>query len=50
MSESTWNGLPFNLDDVVHRRRIEDNRVEYKATWNRVIRRRRGQDSGCLCQ
>ncbi len=32
-----WNGLPFNLDDVVHRRRIEDNRVEYKATWNKVI-------------
>jgi len=37
MSETKTNGLPFNLDDVIHRRRIEDNRVEYKATWNKVI-------------
>ena len=37
MNESTWNGLPFNLDDVIQRRRIESNRVEYKATWNPVI-------------
>ena len=32
------NGIPFNLDDVIHRRRIEDDRVEFKATWNDVIR------------
>ena len=32
------NGVPFNLDDVIHRRRLEDNRVEFKATWNDVIK------------
>ena len=37
MGESAWNGLPFNLDDVIHRRRIEDNRVESRATRNAVI-------------
>ncbi len=31
------NGMPFNLDDLIHRRAIEGNRVEFKATWNRVI-------------
>ena len=38
MSESHWNGLPFNLDDVIHRRRIENNRVEFKATWDDFIK------------
>jgi ATP-dependent DNA helicase RecG len=33
----TSNGMPFNLDDLIHRRAIEGNRVEFKATWNRVI-------------
>ena len=30
--------MPFNLDDVIHRRRIEDNRVEFKATWDDFIK------------
>ena len=30
-------GLPFNLDDLLHRRAIEDNRVEFKAAWNDVV-------------
>jgi ATP-dependent DNA helicase RecG len=31
------NGMPFNLDDLIHRRAIEGNRVEFKATWNEFI-------------
>ncbi len=31
------SGLPSNLDDLIHRRVIEGNRVEYKATWNHPI-------------
>lgn len=34
----TVEGLPFNLDDLIHTRAIEGNRVEFKATWNPVIR------------
>jgi len=38
MDESTIrSGMPFNLDDLIHRRAIEDNRVEFKATWNSFI-------------
>jgi ATP-dependent DNA helicase RecG len=38
MGESTiHNGMPFNLDDLIHRRAIEGNRVEFKATWNHPI-------------
>lgn len=38
MDESTIrSGIPFNLDDLIHRRAIEDNRVEFKATWNSFI-------------
>ncbi len=38
MDEPTIRGgLPFNLDDLIHRRAIEDNRVEFKATWNPAI-------------
>ncbi len=33
----TPGGLPFNLDDLIHHRAIEDNRVEFKATWNHPI-------------
>ena len=29
--------MPFNLDDLIHHRVIEDNRVEFKATWNHPI-------------
>lgn len=31
-------GLPFNLDDLIHTRAIESNRVEFKATWSDVIK------------
>jgi ATP-dependent DNA helicase RecG len=31
------HGLPVNLDDLIHQRTIEGNRVEFKATWNRPI-------------
>ncbi|MGA7220863.1 MAG: RNA-binding domain-containing protein [Candidatus Sulfotelmatobacter sp.] len=31
-------GLPFNLDDLIHTRAIESNRIEFKSTWNSVIR------------
>ena len=31
-----FTGLPFNLDDLLHLRAIEDNRVEFKASWNDV--------------
>jgi ATP-dependent DNA helicase RecG len=37
-SALTFGGLPFNLDDLVHRRAIENNRVEFKATWDEHIR------------
>lgn len=33
-----FGGLPFNLEDLIHRRAIENNRVEYKATWDAHIR------------
>ncbi len=33
----TWAGTPFNLDDLIHRRAIEGNRVEFKATWDDQI-------------
>src|SRR5258707_980748 len=29
--------LPFALDDLLHERSIECNRIEFKATWNDVI-------------
>ncbi len=29
--------LPFRLDDLLHTRTVESNRVEFKATWNDVI-------------
>ena len=31
------SGMPFNLDDLIHHRVIEGNRVEFKATWNHPI-------------
>jgi ATP-dependent DNA helicase RecG len=34
----TVEGLPFNLDDLIHTRAIEGNRVEFKATWDRTIK------------
>ena len=38
MSDSiTRGGMPFNLDDLIHRRAIEGNRVEFKATWDERI-------------
>jgi ATP-dependent DNA helicase RecG len=39
MQESTIrSGMPFNLDDLIHRRSIEGNRVEFKATWDDRIK------------
>lgn len=26
--------LPFNLDDLLHRRGVESERVEFKASWD----------------
>lgn len=26
--------LPVNIDDLLHRRRVEGNRIEFKASWN----------------
>ncbi len=33
-SSKIIGGLPFNLDDLIHRRAIENNRVDFKATWS----------------
>ena len=30
--------LPFNLEDLINRRSVEDNRVEFKATWSKPIK------------
>lgn len=39
MSSSPVNsGLPINLDDLINRRTIESNRVEFKATWDHRIK------------
>lgn len=39
MDESiVYEGLPFNIDDLIHLRRFENNRVEFKATWDDRIR------------
>ncbi|STZ76534.1 Fic family protein [Bergeriella denitrificans] len=27
--------LPINIDDLLHKRRVESERIEYKADWNR---------------
>ena len=32
------SGLPINLYDLVHRTSVEDNRVEFKATWDDQIK------------
>ncbi len=31
-------GLPINLDDLIHRRVIENERIEFKATWNQPVK------------
>ena len=31
-------GMPFNLDDLIHRRVVETHRVEFKATWDEHIK------------
>jgi ATP-dependent DNA helicase RecG len=39
MANSTIrDGLPFNIEDLIHRRAIESNRVEFKATWDDLIK------------
>ena len=32
------SGLPVNLDNLIHRRIIENDRVEFKATWDEHIK------------
>jgi len=32
------NGLPFNLDDLINLRVFENNRVDFKATWDKPIK------------
>ncbi len=34
------SGLPINLDDLIQRISVEDNRVEFKATWDDRIKSR----------
>ena len=34
------SGLPINLDDLIQRISVEDNRVEFKATWDDHIKPR----------
>lgn len=36
--KSMLNILPFNIEDLIHLRSFESNRVEFKATWDRPIR------------
>lgn len=38
--ESSWCDqiFPFNLDNLIHLRGFEDNRVEFKSTWNDLIK------------
>jgi len=33
-----YDGFPFVLDDLIHMRRFENNRVEFKSTWDQYIR------------
>lgn len=32
------NGLPFNLDDLIHLRSFESNRIEFKSTWDKPVK------------
>jgi len=32
------SGLPFNLDDLINTRAVEQNRVEFKGTWDEYIK------------
>ena len=32
------SGLPISLDDLIHARSVEDNRREFKASWNESTR------------
>ena len=32
------NEFPFNLDDLVHLRAFESNRIDFKATWDKPIK------------
>jgi ATP-dependent DNA helicase RecG len=32
------SGIPINLDNLINRRIIENDRVEFKATWNETIK------------
>lgn len=32
------SSLPINLESLIHGRSVESSRIEFKATWNQVIR------------
>ena len=32
------HGAPINIDDLVHARSVEDNRREFKATWDDSVK------------
>lgn len=32
------SGLPINLEDLIHQRTIENERIEYKAAWNQAAK------------
>ncbi len=38
MTPVELNGLPVNLDDLLHARSIESNRIEFKAGWDERIK------------
>lgn len=38
MSSELVSGLPFNLDDLLHHRVVEGNRIEFKGTWDAYTR------------
>ena len=31
-------GVPINIDNLIHARSVEDNRREFKATWNDAVK------------
>lgn len=38
MNKLIHDGLPFDIEDLIHLRRFESNRVEFKATWDEQIK------------
>ncbi len=36
---TTQSGLPINLDNLIHRRVVENERVEFKASWDDLTKK-----------